>query len=259
MIRAKQRVIRITGGVMERSTGKVVPFPTVAEPNIETVLKQFLEEQKERLKPRTYRRYEEIVSLFEHCLNLYGYQELESSSESALYIRLSDYKNLSFCVIFGPEKMLTGLSTFLGYFMIRKVVGSESLLRSAGTVTKKLIKWLLEREYVGKPEASRALQIAGQAARELPAAERLARLLYDYAQTHAPRHWTAELDDYFTVEEVAPNCLMLTGVSNETGLVEVKVPTEIAAHCKVGWQINLLLGETRNGWRILETGNVYPM
>jgi hypothetical protein len=36
------------------------------------------------------------------------------------------------------------------------------------------------------------------------------------------------------------------------------LPKEITDHCRVGWQVNLLLGKTRNGWSIMETGNVYP-
>jgi hypothetical protein len=48
-------------------------------------------------------------------------------------------------------------------------------------------------------------------------------------------------------------------LTTETDILEVKVPREVSEHCKVGWQINMLLGETRNGWRILETGNVYPI
>jgi Uri superfamily endonuclease len=65
------------------------------------------------------------------------------------------------------------------------------------------------------------------------------------------------LDDYFTVEKVSPGVLLLTG-SSASGLVEVRVPREITDHCREGWQVNLLLGKTRNGWCILETGNVYP-
>jgi len=45
---------------------------------------------------------------------------------------------------------------------------------------------------------------------------------------------------------------------SDVGTIEVKVPQDISDHCKVGWQINLLLGATRHGWRIVETGNVYP-
>ncbi|SMC21077.1 hypothetical protein SAMN02746041_01122 [Desulfacinum hydrothermale DSM 13146] len=237
----------------------VIAFPTVAQPNIDRIFERFLREQRERLKPRTYQRYEEIITLFQTSLNLYGYQELPTPGENTLYRRLADYKDQTFCSIFGPEKIPSGVSTFLTYFMIRKVMASESLLRAAGTVTKKLMKWLVENNYAPKGEARKAMELASQASKELPAAERLARLLYDFAQTHPPRMWTDELDDYFVVEEVRPGMLILSGLTTEEGPLEVKVPRIISEHCKVGWQINLLLGETRMGWRILESGNVYPL
>jgi len=240
-----------------KNRNNVLHFPTIAEPNIEDVFARFLKSQQNRLKPKTYRRYEEIIDLLRHCLNGYGYHELDNSSEVALYEKLYFHKNLEFCVIFGPDKVLPSLSNFLNYFMIRKVMASEALLQAAGTVTKKLIKWMEENGYTDPEEARKASEIASEAARELPAAERLARLLYEYAQCHAPRYWTSELDDYFTIDEVQPGILMLTGMSTNGG-VELKVPKEITDHCRVGWQINLLLGKTRNGWCILETGNVYP-
>jgi hypothetical protein len=238
---------------------KLLYFPKVAEPNIEEVFARFLKDQKQRLQPRTYRTYQEVVELFQHCLNGFAHQELTESSESVLYERLYLHKKKEFCSIFGPEKILSGLPTFLNYFMIRKVMASESFLRSAGTVANKLVKWLAESELVRAGDAELARKVALQATKQLPAAERLARLLYDYAQTHAPRYWTSEMDDYFTVEEVKPGLLTLCGMSGETGVIEVRVPQEVATHCKVGWQINLLLGRTPSGWEILETGNVYPL
>lgn len=241
------------------ANGNIISFPTVAKPNIEDIFSEFLAEQKVRLKPQTFRRYEEVVSLLHTSLNLYGYQELPTVGENTLYRRLADYKDQTFCAIFGPDKIPSGVSTFLTYFMIRKVMASESLLRAAGTVTRSLMKWLVTKGYAPKEEARKAMELAGEASRELPAAERLARLLYDFAQTHPPRTWDEELDDYFVVEEIRPGVLVLSGLTLETGLLEVKVPKIITDHCKVGWQINLLLGETRSGWRILESGNVYPL
>ncbi len=238
---------------------KLLYFPKVADPNIEEVFARFLKDQKQRLQPRTYRTYEEVVELFQHCLNGYAHQELTDSADAVLYERLYLHKKKEFCSIFGPEKILTGLPTFLNYFMIRKVMASESFLRSAGTVANKLVKWLAECELVPSDDAEMARKIALQATKQLPAAERLARVLYDYAQTHAPRYWTSELDDYFTVEAVKPGLLVLCGMSGETGVIEVQVPEEVTTHSKVGWQINLLLGMTPSGWQILETGNVYPL
>lgn len=242
---------------MMKNSNKVLHFPTVAEPSIESVLSDFLREQQKRLRTRTFHRYEEVIGLLRHCLNGYGYHELDNSAEVALYEKLYFQKNLEFCFIFGPDKIMPSLSHFLNYFMIRKVMASEALLQATGTVTKRLIKWLEDRRYVGKEQAMGAVRIACEAARELPAAERLARLLYEYAQNHAPRYWTSELDDYFTIEKVQPGVVLLSGASS-SGLVEVRVPKEITDHCRNGWQVNLLLGKTRNGWCILETGNVYP-
>lgn len=236
---------------------KLLHFPTVAEPNIESIFTEFLMDQQIRLKTRSFHRYEEVIDLLRHCLNGYGYHELDNSSDIALYEKLYFQKNREFCVIFGPDKILPSLSNFLNYFMIRKVMASETLLQATGTVTKKLIKWLEEGGYIDKEYAARGFRIATEAARELPAAERLARLLYEFAQKHAPRYWTSELDDYFNIDKIRPGVLLLSG-SSSLGIVEVRVPKDITDHCREGWQVNLLLGKTRNGWCILETGNVYP-
>lgn len=240
-----------------KNRSNVLHFPTIADPNIEDVFSSFLKNQQKRLKPRTFHRYEEVIDLLRHCLNGYGYHELDSSSDVALYEKLYFHKNLEFCVVFGPDKILPAYSNFLNYFMIRKVMASETLLQAAGTVTKKLVRWMEENGHVGPEQARKASQIASEAARELPAAERLARLLYDHAQTHAPRYWTTELDDYFTIDEIQPGMLLLSGMSTSSN-VELKVPEEITNHCRIGWQVNFLLGRTRNGWCIIETGNVYP-
>jgi hypothetical protein len=236
---------------------KVLYFPTVSQPSIDEVLTLFLKDQQRRLKPRTFNRYEEVIDLLRHCLNGHGYHELDNASEVALYEKLYFQKNLEFCFIFGPEKIVSSLPNFLNYFMIRKVMASEALLQAAGVVAKKLVKWLEERGFIGKELAERVTRLAAEAARELPAAERLARLMYEYAQSHAPRYWTAELDDYFVIDQVHPGILILSGMAT-SGIVEVRVPKEITDHCRKGWQVNLLLGKTRNGWCILETGNVYP-
>ncbi len=236
---------------------KVLQFPRVSHPSIDEVLSLFLKDQQKRLKQRTFNRYEEVIDLLRHCLNGHGYHELDSSSDVALYEKLYFQKNLEFCFIFGPEKIASSLPNFLNYFMIRKVMASEALLQSAGVVAKKLAKWLEENRHIEKETANRIIRLAAEAARELPAAERLARLMYEYAQSHAPRYWTAELDDYFVIDQVHPGILILSGMAT-SGIVEVRVPKEITDHCRKGWQVNLLLGKTRNGWCILETGNVYP-
>ncbi|MGC8720503.1 MAG: hypothetical protein ACP5TY_10915 [Thermodesulforhabdaceae bacterium] len=142
--------------------------------------------------------------------------------------------------------------------MIRKVAASESLLRYSGTVTKRLMKWLADRGMISRSKAKKAMNYAAEATKVLPAAERLARLLYEYCHIHAPRSWHMELDDYFTIEEIMPGKLILSTLSSEIDMVELRLPEEILKHCRVGWQVNLLLGKTSRGWQIIESGNVYP-
>jgi len=242
---------------MGKQRGQVIPFPSPEKPNIKELFEKFLAEEEERLKPTTFRNYHIIIQLLEHCLDSYGYGFL-SETESQLYERLYEHKKLDFCSIFGPDKIVMVLPTFLGDFMIRKVAASESLLRYSGTVTKRLMKWLGDNGHISKAKAKKAMSYAAEASKVLPAAERLARMLYEYAHAHPPRSWNMEIDDYFTIEEIMPGKLILSTLSSEIDMVELRLPEEILNHCRVGWQINLLLGKTPRGWQIVESGNVYP-
>ena len=51
--------------------------------------------------------------------------------------------------------------------MVRKVMGSQELLRSAGTVTKKLASWLYEQGYVSDDEREIAVDQGTEGARDL--------------------------------------------------------------------------------------------
>ena len=41
--------------------------------------------------------------------------------------------------MFGPEKIAENLGEFLDYFMVRKVIAGQELLKASGTVTGKLL------------------------------------------------------------------------------------------------------------------------
>ena len=126
--------------------------PVVADPTIDEVLDQFLEEQRRRLAPRTFRNYEDVVNLLRDCLNGYAYQWL-SKKEAALFDRHYNAEgdaHREFCQLFGPEKILGELDHFLGTFMIRKVAAGEDFLRAAGTAVGKLAEWLMASDHVAE-------------------------------------------------------------------------------------------------------------
>lgn len=141
--------------------------------------------------------------------------------------------------------------------MVHKVMAGEELLRAAGRVTKKLAKWMAANGYLDAAAAGEAVERGTSAARDLPSAERLSRLLFDQAQREVEDDRDVAGDDivevYFTIERVEPGALWLTG---DIGPVEVS--KEASSLAQPGWSLYLVVARSGRGWRVLESGNVYP-
>ena len=229
-----------------------------AEKTIEAVLGEFLEEQQKRLKPSTMRKYESIINLFQSCLNNNAYQGL-NKQEEALFDRLYNAEgdeHREFCQVFGPEKIHDSVNEFLNYFMIRKVMCGKELMQAAGTVIKKLGKWLKEKGYVQSESAAEVVSCGSTAAKELPATEELAWMLADYADSTAV-DCDEVIEDHFAIETVEPGKLHLSAFSGDDEIM-VPVSRNISDACRVGWSISGAVGKTSKGWCILEVWNVYP-
>jgi truncated hemoglobin YjbI len=241
-------------GMSKRLTKLSLP----AEKTIETVLGEFLEEQRKRLKPSTVRKYESVVSLFQSCLNDYAYDGL-NKREAVLFERFYNAEgdeHRDFCQLFGPEKIPDNVNEFLGYFMIRKVMCGKELMQAAGTVTKKLGKWLNEKGYIQPEDADAVVSRGTTAAKELPAAEELARMLTDYAERTAV-DCDEVIEDHFHIDTVEPGKLHLSSLVKGEVLT-VPVSRGISSACRVGWRVSGAVGKTGKGWRILEVWHVYP-
>lgn len=233
-------------------------LPQPADKTIAMVLQEFLDEQHSQLKPKTLRRYESVIELFQVCLNDYAYQSLDKA-ESALFDQLYKSKgegHREFCQIFGPEKIPENVQEFLGYFLIRKVMCGKDLKQAAGTVIKKLGSWLMERGYLQADSATVMLDRGGRAARELPATEDLAQMLNEYLESNAP-FCNEPVEDHFTVDKVEPGKLHLAPMMGHEKMV-VSVPRAISTACQQGWTVAGAVGQVGKGWRLLEVWNVYP-
>jgi len=246
---------------------KSVKLSLPAKPNIRRVLEEFLEVQRTRLAPRTLARYEDVLDLLRSYLNGYGHERL-SATEAARFERsynAEGEEHRAFCDLFGPERIVENLDSFLGYFMIRKVIAGQDFLRAAGTVTKKLSKWLAGKGYVTPEAAGEATQASAAAARDLPRAERAARVLRDAAdRLGVDVAQLAEEDylefDHFTVARVEPGRLWLE-VPEGRKMRErgpIPAPEPATRWLRPGWTISCSLGRVRNSWRLLDVANVYP-
>lgn len=225
---------------------------------IDEALDAFLAEQRRRLSPKTLRNYEEVVFLLRSSLNGYAYESLDELERKRWEKAFEAGDEQAFTKLFGPEKVVEHLGAFLGYFMVRKVMAGQDLLRASGTVTKKLASWLHEQGHISEDARADALERGGDAARELPRADRLGQLLHDEMQK-TPRfdpddipdeHW---IDDFLTIERVERGALWFEG-----GIGPVRVSKAASDLAEVGWGVNIVLAQVRDKWRIVELGFVYP-
>ena len=231
----------------------------VASPTISEVLDAFLEDQEPRHSPATHGKYQSILHLFTVSMNNYAYTRL-SGSEAAVFerhYRAMGEAHREFCDIFGPDKILENVSEFIDYFMPRKVVCGTGLLKAAGTVTKKLARWLAAEGYVDAAVAKESADDSLELARDAVRAEEASEALFAYVEDHVPETWGEQREGAFFIDRVEPGRLWLRDLSGQRP-VAVPVPESISKQCQVGWQINAALGETKNGWRLIEATCVLP-
>jgi hypothetical protein len=143
---------------------------------ISQVFEEFLTDQEARIGHKTFLKYESIISLYKSYLERYW------PAHNSDYDKITKAGG-TFCGTFGPEYITSGYSEFLGYFMPRKVMCGKETMQAAGTVTKKLAKWLAEKGYVEDTEY--AQERAGEAVKDLPNATEVLDLLNAYCEEHA--------------------------------------------------------------------------
>lgn len=237
-------------------------------PTIAQLLDQFLQTQRGRLRPRTLKRYEEVLALLAHSLNGYAYQSLSESDASLLDQSSNETAKSSrtFCELFGAEHLVANLDGFLGYYLVRKVIAGQELLRASGTVTKRLFKWLAANGHIGAVDAEYAAESSGTASKELPRAERAARSLREYAEQLVVDVAALPESDYwefdqFPISRVEPQQIWFEifhdGTLRELG--PVPAPESATRLLRPGWSVSCSLGRVREAWRLLEVASIYPM
>ncbi|MBW3599478.1 MAG: hypothetical protein KY475_19675 [Planctomycetes bacterium] len=217
---------------------------------ISQVFEEFLADQQARLSPRTFANYEDIVGLFEGFLEGYwpGHDDEYEKVTKA---------GGTYCGTFGPEEIPYAYGEFLGYYMPNKVMGGKETMKAAGTVTKKLARWLAERGYV--EDASEAEERASEATRDLPAAQDVLNLLDEFVDTNAPGDYEDEIQDHFWIKKIEPGKLWLEPLTMYDGVIgPVPVPKQVTQICREMWDIGGVVVKTRRGWRFLEVWKVSP-
>lgn len=225
---------------------------------IDEALSRFLDEQRERLVPRTFRNYADVIGLLRDCMNGYG-PDLLSGAEHDRWQRAYDAGDEdAFCTQVDASYIDSMLEEFLGYFMIRKVMAGQELLKASGTVTKKLVGWLVEHGVIDQAAAASGTARATDAARDLPKAERLADALYQLTlacpvqSPETAQRWI-DGDIPMPITKVEPGKVWFEG-----DIGPLAVPHEVSELAQAGWQVTVVLAFARNRWWLVEVGNVHP-
>lgn len=234
------------------------PDVRVADPTISQVLDRYLAVEQGRLKPRTYARYADVIQLLKDCLNSYAPNEVDPVDLERYAAHGYDVASQDppFCEVFRPAHIPDHLGPFLNGFMGRKVMAGANFLQTAGTVTRKLARWLAQNGYISAAEGERAEARGAAASRDLPAAERLATRL-DEVTLGMPTS-EADIESTFEVTHVERGRLWLQDFLDGTDYGAVAVPSDVTDVCKIGWQISGALGRHGRGYRLVEAFNVDP-
>ena len=156
---------------------------------------------------------------------------------------------------FGPEEITGGLGEFLGYFMPHKVMCGKDLLRAAGTVTRKLGRWLAEKGFVSGDSADDMADRGARASKILPAAATLSDMLAAHADATAGPV-SKRVEGRFVVLAVGAASLDLEEMMSDAKMT-VPVPRSAAKACQLGWRISGCVGKSARGWRLVEVWNIY--
>ena len=217
---------------------------------ISQVFEEFLADQKDRISQKTFQKYQSIVSLYGSYLERYW------PAHNDDYDKITKAGG-TFCGTFGPEYTTDGYSEFLGYFMPRKVMCGKDTMQAAGTVTKKLAKWLAEKGYVKDTED--AQERAGEAAKDLPNATEVLDLLNAYCDENAPLKHDSKIEDHFWIEKIDPGKLWLNPLTASNSVIgPIPVPKKVTALCEPGWDIGGVVAKVGKDWRLVEVWNVSP-
>lgn len=218
---------------------------------IDQLFAEFLADQKARLSPKTYSRYDWIIELYGSYLERYGPDH--SGQESAAIAQAKG----TYCGTYGAEEITAGFSEFLGYFMPRKVIAGNETMKAAGTVIKKLARWLAEKGYTKLDES--VGELVGTAARDLPASQKLLDELCDWLGDTGPLPSGKEREGHFVIQRIGPGQIWLDpSFTGKEEIGPIPVPAKVAKACKIGWDIGGVVTETKKGWRLVEVWNISP-
>ncbi|HVC75231.1 MAG TPA: hypothetical protein VND96_01810 [Candidatus Micrarchaeaceae archaeon] len=248
---------QVVGSEVSTKSSRAVATAERPRDRINEVLQEFLAARRKTIRARNHRNYEAIIEFFRRSLNGYAYESLSTFERKRFQEAFDAGDEDAYCELFGADKIPGEVGSFLGDFMVRKVIAPSSVIAAAGPVIADLLDWLVTEGLVKAEDLVDARERAVTTGSDLPKAERLARLLYGLAERSTlDAHSLADddyIEDYLTISRVEPGVLWFEG-----GVGPLVVGETASRMAEPGWSINIVMGRQGGRWHVLEVGNVYP-
>lgn len=209
----------------------------IQEFTLEEAMREFLSQERKRLKKGTLSRYEQVMTLFRVFLD---------------HVAPADGAPLRD----GDVSVVAGLVEEFRYaFLPHRLHSSESTQSAAATVMRRFVRWLEERTPPDPQPETAEKREAGRS--EVQAAVQTHRILTQHLLGQVPTHSARQTTDHFTVTRVETGVLWLEPVTNGGGVIgPVAVPKDVTRLCRVGWDISGVIAKSFGGWRLLEVWSV---
>lgn len=228
-------------------------------PTITEVLDGYLRTEHTRLAARTYARDAEVIGFLEQSLNTDGVKDLTPEEYEHFRSRGFDFErgDPPYCEAVGPYYLMLHLPTFLTAAQLRRLEAPPELPDQAGTVVKKLAKWLETHGYINAIAVKAVRDMAADLGQRTPAMDELAQRLQ--ALTQDVEYLEEEdVPGDFEITHVEPEGLWLHDHMDDSVYGPVPVPDDVHALCTVGWMIAGALGRRDGAYQFVDVLNVDP-
>lgn len=152
------------------------------------------------------------------------------------------------------------LGGFLSYYMVRRVIASRDTLMTVGKAIRRFIGWLHRKGYMEKDDYRSAAELVDMLREDLLVVNDMFYYLQDYVDANRPADIVKTVEGYYMIKRIREGKLWFEEIMGSGRRIgPVPVSSQISSMCKVGWSLFLTLGRTDKGWRILESGAIYPV
>ncbi|MBK1671148.1 hypothetical protein CKO28_24390 [Rhodovibrio sodomensis] len=143
------------------------------------MLDGYLQSERAHLASRSYARDAEVIGWLEKSLNVDGVNDLTPEEQEQFRSRGFDTErgDPPYCEAVGPYYLMLHLPTFLTAAQLRRLEAPPELPDQAGTVVKKLAKWLETQGYISALAARAVRDMAAEVGQRTPAMDELAQRL----------------------------------------------------------------------------------